>query len=177
MSVRHSLLHKPVLLSTVPLVLRVVMIMLPMLVALSVVMIMPSVLLAFKEVMTIPPVLLEPREVIIALLVHLGFGPLVLVVLTLLPQLTATNRDSRFPGQTLLSPVFVFFICFSFLLGLRTFVFYLQHTIERGFLDDVPFESLEHELEQASDKLICITLIFRNLSVFESNHNALADPM
>ena len=38
------------------------------------------------------------------------------------------------------------------------------------------FGSLEHELEQASDKLICITTIFRNLSVFESNHRALADP-
>ena len=42
------------------------------------------------------------------------------------------------------------------------------------------FGSLEHELEQASDKLIYITTIFRNLSVlsfgFQSNHRALADP-
>ena len=38
------------------------------------------------------------------------------------------------------------------------------------------FGSLEHELQQASDKPICITTIFQNLSVFESNHRALADP-
>ena len=59
---------------------------------------------------------------------------------------------------------------------MRTFLFYLQHTIDRGFQDVARFGSLEHELEQASDKLICITTIFRNLSFFESNHKALADP-
>ena len=75
-----------------------------------------------------------------------------------------------------MSPVFVCFFCFSFLLGLRTFLFYLQHAIDGGFLDVAQFGSLEHELEQASDKLICITTIFRNLSVFELNHKALADP-
>ena len=38
------------------------------------------------------------------------------------------------------------------------------------------FGSLEHELELTSDKLICITKIFRKFSVFELNHRALADP-
>ena len=75
-----------------------------------------------------------------------------------------------------MSPVFICFFCFSFLLGLRTFLFYLQHAIDGGFLDVTRFGSLEHELEQVSDKLICITTIFRNLSVFESNHKALTDP-
>lgn len=44
-------------------------------------------------------------------------------------------------------------------------------------LVDIPrFGTIEHELERAADKLICITTIFRNLSFFESNHKALADP-
>lgn len=43
-------------------------------------------------------------------------------------------------------------------------------------IDVARFGSLEHELEKAADKLICITTIFRNLSFFESNHKALADP-
>jgi SWI/SNF chromatin-remodeling complex subunit SWI1 len=44
-------------------------------------------------------------------------------------------------------------------------------------LVDIPqFGSIEYELEKAADKLICITTIFRNLSFFESNHKALADP-
>ena len=44
-------------------------------------------------------------------------------------------------------------------------------------LVDVPsFGSLEHALDKAADQLICITTIIRNLSFFESNHKALADP-
>ncbi|KAG0132962.1 hypothetical protein HOY82DRAFT_584673 [Tuber indicum] len=45
-----------------------------------------------------------------------------------------------------------------------------------GLIDVARFGSLEHELEKSADKLICITTIFRNLSFFESNHKALADP-
>ena len=59
---------------------------------------------------------------------------------------------------------------------LRTLLFYLQHAIDGSFLDVVWFGSREHELEQASDKLICITMIFWILSVLESNHKTLADP-
>ena len=59
---------------------------------------------------------------------------------------------------------------------MRTFLFYLQHSIDGGFLDVARFGSLGNELEQASDKLIWITTIFQNLSVFEWNHKALADP-
>lgn len=48
---------------------------------------------------------------------------------------------------------------------------------ETDRLVDIPrFGAIEHELEKAADKLICITTIFRNLSFFESNHKALADP-
>ncbi|KAI5817014.1 hypothetical protein BZA77DRAFT_245594 [Pyronema omphalodes] len=48
---------------------------------------------------------------------------------------------------------------------------------ERETLQDVSrFGSLEHELERATDKLICATTILRNLSFFESNHNCLASP-
>lgn len=48
---------------------------------------------------------------------------------------------------------------------------------ETDKLVDIPrFGAIEHELEKAADKLICITTIFRNLSFFESNHKALADP-
>lgn len=48
---------------------------------------------------------------------------------------------------------------------------------ERDALLDVSrFGSLEHELERATDKLICTTTILRNLSFFESNHQALAGP-
>lgn len=48
---------------------------------------------------------------------------------------------------------------------------------ETDRLMDIPrYGSIEHELEKAADKLICITTIFRNLSFFESNHKALADP-
>ena len=59
---------------------------------------------------------------------------------------------------------------------LRTLLFYLQHAIDGSFLDVVRFGSWEHELEQVSDKLICITTIFWILSVLESNHKMLADP-
>ena len=93
MSLRHSLLQKPVLLSSVPLALRVLMIMML-------------------------PVLLEPREVMMALPVLIELGPLVMVFVTMLFRFTATNTNSGFPGQRLLSPVFVCFFCFSFLLGL-----------------------------------------------------------
>ena len=72
-------------------------------------------------------------------------------------------------------PVFVCYFCFTFLPGLQTVLFYLKHSIDGGFLDIARFGSLEHELEQVSDKLICITTIFGNLAVFESNHKALAD--
>lgn len=48
---------------------------------------------------------------------------------------------------------------------------------ETDRLVDIPrFGAIEYELEKAADKLICITTIFRNLSFFESNHKALADP-
>ncbi|KAL7268776.1 hypothetical protein RUND412_008582 [Rhizina undulata] len=48
---------------------------------------------------------------------------------------------------------------------------------EAESLLDVPrFGTLDHDLERAADKLICITTVFRNLSFFESNHKALADP-
>ena len=47
---------------------------------------------------------------------------------------------------------------------------------QQRILDVARVGSLEHELEQASDKLIYITTIFRNLSSFESNHKALEDP-
>ena len=48
---------------------------------------------------------------------------------------------------------------------------------ERDALLDISrFGSLEHELERATDKLICTTTILRNLSFFESNHHALAGP-
>jgi len=48
---------------------------------------------------------------------------------------------------------------------------------EGGTMLDVSlFGSLENDLERATDKLICITTILRNLSFFESNHNALAGP-
>ncbi|KAF8536051.1 hypothetical protein BDD12DRAFT_749810 [Trichophaea hybrida] len=48
---------------------------------------------------------------------------------------------------------------------------------ERDTLLEVSrFGSSEHELERATDKLICTTTILRNLSFFESNHNALAGP-
>ena len=82
---RHSLLHKPVLLSPVSLELRVVIMM-------------PPVLLALRVVMIMPPVIVEPGEVMMALLDCLGFWPLVVVVLTHLPRLTATNRNSGFAG-------------------------------------------------------------------------------
>lgn len=36
--------------------------------------------------------------------------------------------------------------------------------------------SLEHALEQAYNKLICITTIFLNLLVIHSNYNAVVDP-
>lgn len=47
---------------------------------------------------------------------------------------------------------------------------------ERDALLDIPrFGSLEHNLERAADRLICVTTIIRNLSFFEENHSALAD--
>src|ERR1700761_2767815 len=112
MSLRHSLLQKPVLLSPVLLALRVVMMMML-------------------------PVFLEPREVMMELPVLMGPGPLVVVFLTVLPRFTATDTNSGFPGQRLLSPVFVCFICLSFLLGLCAFLFYLQHATDGGFLGPV----------------------------------------
>ncbi|KAI5806262.1 hypothetical protein EDC01DRAFT_609381 [Geopyxis carbonaria] len=36
------------------------------------------------------------------------------------------------------------------------------------------FGTDEHDLERAADKLLCITTVLRNLSFYESNHNALA---
>ena len=62
------------------------------------------------------------------------------------------------------------------LLVLPIFVFYLPHAIAGGLLDIAWFGFLEHELEQASDKLICITTIFQNLSLCQSKYKALADP-
>ena len=39
------------------------------------------------------------------------------------------------------------------------------------------FGSLEHNLDHAADRLICVTTIIRNLSFFEANHSLLADPI
>ncbi|KAF8461037.1 hypothetical protein BDZ91DRAFT_663842 [Kalaharituber pfeilii] len=47
---------------------------------------------------------------------------------------------------------------------------------ETEALAEVPkFGCLNHRLEKAAERLICITTIFRNLSFFESNHGPLAD--
>jgi SWI/SNF chromatin-remodeling complex subunit SWI1 len=49
---------------------------------------------------------------------------------------------------------------------------------EREGLLDIPvFGTLEYELDQAVEKLICITTILRNLSFFETNHPLLADEL
>ena len=98
-----------------------------------------------------------------------------MVHLTLLPELTAINKNSGFPGQKLLSPVFVCFFSFSLLLGFRTFYFYLQYGKDSGFLDVARFGSMEHKFGQVSDKLICTIIIFQNVSVFESNHKEQED--
>ena len=68
--------------------------------------------------MMILPVLLELREVMMTLPVLMGLRPLVVVFLTLLPRFNDTNTNSGFSSQRLLSPVFVCFFFFSFLLGL-----------------------------------------------------------
>lgn len=44
-----------------------------------------------------------------------------------------------------------------------------------GLIDVHKFGTLPQRLDRAAERLICITTIFRNLSFFESNHNALAD--
>ncbi|KAF8424123.1 hypothetical protein EV426DRAFT_533340 [Tirmania nivea] len=44
-----------------------------------------------------------------------------------------------------------------------------------GLIDVHKFGTLPQRLDRAAERLICVTTIFRNLSFFESNHNALAD--
>lgn len=39
------------------------------------------------------------------------------------------------------------------------------------------FGTLEHDLDRAVDRLICVTTILRNFSFFESSHKSLADPI
>ena len=47
---------------------------------------------------------------------------------------------------------------------------------ENMTLQDTPaFGSLEHDLDRAADRLICITTILRNLSFLERNHQIMAD--
>lgn len=47
---------------------------------------------------------------------------------------------------------------------------------EHETLQDLPkFGTLEHNLDHAADRLICVTTIIRNLSFFEANHAFLAD--
>ncbi|KAL9125544.1 MAG: hypothetical protein Q9217_005267 [Psora testacea] len=49
---------------------------------------------------------------------------------------------------------------------------------EMSEIQDFPgFDTLEHELDKAVDRLICITTIFRNFAVFETSHRALTEPM
>lgn len=50
--------------------------------------------------------------------------------------------------------------------------------IESAMLQDVPaIGTLDHDLDRAVDRLICVTTILRNFSFLEHNHTALADPM
>ncbi|CAD6577005.1 MAG: hypothetical protein ASARMPRED_008092 [Alectoria sarmentosa] len=50
--------------------------------------------------------------------------------------------------------------------------------IENAILQDVPeVGTLEHDLDRAVNRLICVTTILRNFSFLELNHTALVDPM
>ena len=49
---------------------------------------------------------------------------------------------------------------------------------EMGELQDIPeFGTLEHDLNKAVDRLICITTLLRNFAFFEASHRALTDPV
>ena len=49
---------------------------------------------------------------------------------------------------------------------------------ENATLQEVPeFGTLEHDLDRAADRLICITTIIRNLSISDANQVAIADPV